>query len=384
MLTLPSIASPMFARAALLSASVWALLPAAQASDGLRLEPQHIVLSGEGATQRLLATAFDDAGERDVTAGCAWSSSDEAVLSVDSAVVTASAPGRALVSVRCGDLTASQPVEVRPGGDSKMQVQFAAELLSILTTKGCNSSGCHGSPAGQNGFKLSLYGADPEADHRMIVELHDGRRVNLDNPEESLILQKPTFQIAHGGGQLLSPDEDAYRTILQWLEQGAPFTASGATLERLEIRPEQRILVGEGARQPLVVVGRLTDGSTKDMTDRVRFQVGDEAVVSAVEDGGVRAKSRGRTTVLARAMGKTASAELIVIDAAAGAEYPVNLPANFIDARIFAKLRQVNIRPRPLASDHAFVRRAFLDLVGMLPTPEEAVAFVHDSRPRQT
>ena len=130
-----------------------------------------------------------------------------------------------------------------------MRVSFSRDIASILTQKGCNGSGCHGSPAGQNGFKLSLYGDDLAADHRMILHEHNGRRVNLNTPADSLILKKPTFAIAHGGGHLMTPDSEQYKTILQWLEQGADFDDSGAQLTKLEIYPSRRILVGRGHEQ---------------------------------------------------------------------------------------------------------------------------------------
>ena len=108
-----------------------------------------------------------------------------------------------------------------------MAVNFSPDVVSILTTKGCNGSGCHGSPAGQNGFKLSLFGYDIGADHQMIVQGHDGRRVDLEHPEQSLLLRKPTFQVAHGGGRLFDVDSEEYETISSWLQSGAPLDAAG-------------------------------------------------------------------------------------------------------------------------------------------------------------
>ena len=261
-----------------------------------------------------------------------------------------------------------------------MGVDFTRDLLSILTTKGCNGSACHGSPAGQNGFKLSLYAADPAADHEAIVRGSDGRRVNLASPADSLLLRKPSFEIAHGGGHLMTPESDEYRTIRQWIEQGAPLRSDGAQLERLEVFPRERILVGAGSLQPLVVVGTLSDGTTREMTEQVHFSVQDEAIVSGVEGGLVTARGRGRTSVLARAMGKTATAQFFVIEAAPAAVTTPE-PAGFIDEQVFGKLRRIGVSPYPLSSDRVFVRRVFLDAIGVPPTPAEVEAFVSDHRP---
>lgn len=358
-------------------------IPAASASGNLRIEPDGIVLSGPGATQRLIVTAPDSRGAaHDLTADCEWGSSDESILHVDGPKVVAKSPGEAQVTARCDERGGQLTVAVRASGTSNsVGLDFATDLVSILTIKGCNGSACHGSPAGQAGFKLSLFGADPQADHRMIVAAQEGRRVNLDRPAESLILQKPTFQIAHGGGHLMTPDSDAYRTILSWLKQGAGYGGGAAQLEKLEMVPAERILVGPGATQRLVVVGRLSDSTTVDMTDRVRYQVLDEAVVSPIEGAELAAANRGRTSVLARGMGKTAASEFFVIERPAGPDFKSPEPKSFVDEHVFAKLRRVNVPPHEPSSDQTFVRRVFLDAIGMLPKAEEAQAFALDPRP---
>jgi len=349
--------------------------------DALRIEPERITLAGPGSAVRLLVTRTSSGGGADdVTAACSLRSLTPTVAAVDAGRLIARAPGEAKVEAACGADTASTTVRVGEQAAADMGVDFSRDLLSIFTTKGCNGSGCHGSPAGQNGFKLSLYAADPAADHAAIVQADDGRRVNLAAPAESLILQKPSFQIAHGGGQLMTPESDEYRTILQWIEQGAPLRSDGAQLERLEIYPRERILVGAGAEQPLVVVGRLSDGTTREMTEQVHFSVDDEAIVSSVEDGAVTARSRGRTSVFARAMGKTAAAQFFVIESAPEPG-PALETANFIDAQVFSKLSRIGIRPFPPSSDRVFVRRVFLDAIGVLPTPEEVESFVADAAP---
>jgi len=348
------------------------------ASERLTISPPGAVLQGPGATQRLLVTSVDGGRGLDRTDDCPIQSSNPSVARVEHAQVIGLSAGTASIQASCDGLEASIHVEVGDQSPSEMQVDFSRDLLSILTTKGCNGSGCHGSPAGQAGFKLSLFGADAAADHRMIVSEHGGRRVNLDRPAESLILQKPTFAVAHGGGHLMSPESDPYRTLLAWIEQGAKFDSGGAQLEQLEIYPPERILAGKDARQSLVVLGKLSDGTTRDMTSRVRFSVADTGVVSSVNDGSVIAKGRGITTILARAMGKTAASQFIVVDE--WDQFATPEPSNFIDARVFAKLRKVSIRPYPRTSDEVFLRRVFLDAVGVLPTPAEVDGFISDPR----
>jgi hypothetical protein len=350
------------------------------AQAGISISPRDISLDGPGAAQRLLVTSTDAAGrEHDRTFDCQIRSLDPAIARVERAQVIAVAPGDAKIQASCDGAETSIVVHVGDQPAGAMQIDFTRDLLSILTTKGCNGSSCHGSPAGQAGFKLSLYGADPAADHRMIVEAADGRRVDLRKPAESLFLQKPTFAIAHGGGQLMTADEDEYRTLLAWIEQGAKFSSTGAQLESLEIHPPERILVGEGGAQTLVVVGRLSDGVTHDMTGQVKFSVADTGVVSDVADGSLTAKGRGLTTVLARALGKTAAAQFIVVHDIPSIETPQ--PNNFIDRHVFDKLRRVGIQPYEPSSDRVFIRRVFLDAIGVLPTPAEVDAFLAATDP---
>ncbi len=338
----------------------------AGANAAVSIEPGGINIQSPGQSQRVIVSGGSD---------CELASADPAVVALDSDRLVALASGNVRIAASCAEGTAEATVRV---GDSQaaVGVGFERDLLSILTTKGCNSSACHGSPAGQNGFKLSLFGSDPHLDHETIVSGHGGRRVSLDSPEESLFLAKPAFRVAHGGGQLMTSASDEYATILEWLRQGAPYGASGVRLERLEMHPGERVLQGTGSRQQIVVVGRLSDGTTRDMSGEVRYSVIDEAVVSLDDSGGVVATGPGITTVMARAMGKAATAQFIVTGPAAGRKLRFPEPANLIDERIFAKLASVGIEPFPPSDDRTFLRRVYLDVAGVLPTRAEAERFL--------
>ena len=347
---------------------VGAVLGALGASASVLIEPQGIRLQSPGESQRIVVSGGSQ---------CQASSSDPSVVAISSGRLVAHAPGTARISLNCREGVAETDVHVGESS-STVGIGFERDLLSILTTKGCNSSACHGSPAGQNGFKLSLYGSDPRLDHDTIVQGHDGRRVSLGTPEESLLIAKPTFRIAHGGGQLMTADSDEYATILEWLRQGAPYGSSGVRLERLEFHPAERVLVGTGARQQVVVVGRLSDGTTRDMTGEVRYSVDDEAVVVMEDQGHIASRGTGITTVMARAKGKAATAQFIVINESASESFWHPEPVNLIDEHVFSKLKSVNVQPFPVADDRTFLRRVYLDVVGVLPTPQEAEHFLSD------
>jgi hypothetical protein len=357
-------------------------LHAASTWKAIKIEPRQITLANPGASQRFVISATDASGrEMDSPADTRVVSSNPQVAVVDpkSGTITAKSSGRAVITASRGRMSSSVQVEVRnqPGD---VAVRFSPDVVSILTIKGCNSSGCHGSPAGQNGFKLSLFGYNVDADHEMIVKAHGGRRVNIGNPQQSLLLAKPSFQIPHGGGKVLPHDSEEYRTVLNWLKQGAPVQSGGAQLTGLELYPSERVMAGAGSRQRLAVIGRLSDGTSRDMTREVRFTVVDDTIASVSQDGVLTGSSTGLTAVLARAMGQVAAAQFGIISAMPEGDYPRIEANNFIDTQVFAKLRKMNIAPFPLTSDREFVRRVYLDAIGTLPTEDEARTFVEDSR----
>ncbi|MEO8129247.1 MAG: DUF1549 domain-containing protein, partial [Bryobacteraceae bacterium] len=349
----------------------------------LRIVPQNISLAKTGELQHFIVLARDAGGqEEDVTTRCAISSSAPETVSLDRTQRTliGKQRGQAQITAELQGLRGTTSVVV---GDraSEVEVRFSPDVISVLTIKGCNSSGCHGSPAGQNGFKLSLFGYDTAADREMIVNASGGRRVDLGNPEQSLLLRKPTFAIPHGGGRLIATESEEYKTLLKWLQQGARLDSGGARLQKLEIYPNEQVLLGKGAKLSAVVIGRLSDGSTRDMTREVRYSSSDETVAGVSSDGTITAGESGLTTILARGLGGVAASQIGVILTRAGADFPKSTANNFVDELVYEKLRKLNVRPAALCSDREFIRRVFFDTIGLPPTPEEVERFVAEPRP---
>lgn len=272
--------------------------------------------------------------------------SDSRIVTVnrDKGLIIGNAPGRASIQASIGRVSATTTVAVR-NQDGDVSIRFNPDVVSILTTKGCNGSGCHGSPAGQNGFKLSLFGYDTAADYEMIVKAAGGKRVNLQAPEESLFLKKPSFRTPHGGGRVLPADSEEYQTIRNWLAQGASLQSGGTRLTGLELYPPEQILAGSGSQQRLAVIGRLSDGSTRDMTREVRYSVKDDGVVSVSSEGVVTAGSNGWTAVIARGMGQVAAGPLGVVSRQSTAQLQPAESTNFVDRLVFSKMRRMGIEP---------------------------------------
>ena len=194
------------------------------------------------------------------------------------------------------------------------ETSFVGDIAPILTRKGCSGSNCHGSVRGKNGFKLSLFNSDTEEDYKEILSNDDGRRVNLEQPEQSLILRKPSFQVTHGGGVRFEVDFPEYRKILEWLSSGAPYHVPGRSeLRNLEVSPAETILLGPETKQPLTVTGTYSDGGRRDLSQTVQYSAQDDTVATVDESGIVTSRGRGETAIMVRMPGLAAVARIAVI-----------------------------------------------------------------------
>lgn len=263
-----------------------------------------------------------------------------------------------------------------------MAVSFLHDVIPALTRAGCNGGGCHGSPSGKNGFRLSLRGYEPEADYVRLTRGAQGRRLNRVNPDASLFLLKATGQIPHEGGRRFGRDDRLYRILRDWVAQGArDDTRRAPRVEHLQIVPASSLLEGPAAEQPLRVVAHYADGSARDVSGLTRWSVNDESVARVDTDGRVHRLRKGEVVAAAEYLGVMAAATIAFLDAGRPASRPMPQPANYIDQHVFAKLRRLRIEPSPGAGDAEFLRRAFLDVTGQLPTPDEVRQFLADRTP---
>jgi len=262
-------------------------------------------------------------------------------------------------------------------------VSFSNHVVPVLTKMGCNSGACHGAAAGKNGFSLTLRGYDPAADYDAITRQAGGRRVNLIEPAKSLLLLKPTEVVPHVGGRKFEPGTPAYEVLSRWLATGAPGPAAGdATLTALDVTPRDSTL-DAGAVAPLKVTARFSNGTSEDVTAWAKFASADETVAHVDEQGQITVKGAGETAVSVSflsgvAMTRVRSPFPVAVDAAV---YTSAARYNVIDDHVLAKLRQMRIAPSPIAPDHVFIRRAYLDAAGILPSRQDVEAFVHDRSP---
>src|SRR2546427_4747627 len=260
--------------------------------------------------------------------------------------------------------------------DKAMEFSFATRILPVLTQAGCNTGACHGAATGQGGFKLSLLGYEPEQDHEVITREFRGRRIDLGAPDQSLLLRKPTRQLEHEGGRRIKRDSDAYRTLVGWIADGAPYGSRDMQVTRIEVEPAGGLLLKPGQSRPLKVTAHLSDGTVEDVTPLALYNSNDDGVADVDREGVVTIKNRGLTAVMVRYSGQVAAARV-------GAPYQdrqiaaISFPLqNFIDELVLVELKRLRVPPSLLCDDASFLRRVHLDVVGRLPTPEEIKTFL--------
>ncbi len=274
---------------------------------------------------------------------------------------------------------------VRGGGEDAAPAvpSFRHEVIPLLTRYGCNQGGCHGKEAGQNGFKLSLRGFAPDTDYDHLLLESRGRRVNLSAPEHSLFLLKATGAVAHRGGEIFRRDSAPYRRLVEWLRAGAPgLKAEEPGLEAIEVQGGGRTLKA-GGEAPLRVSARFADGSTRDVTWLTKFISNDASVLEVSAEGVVKAVREGASAVRAHFQDKVAVAGFTVPHDRKVDPARFTGGKNGVDRHIFALLEAMRIPPSPGCTDGDFVRRAFLDAIGTLPTPAEVKAFLEEPAPER-
>ena len=261
-------------------------------------------------------------------------------------------------------------------------VDFRTDVIAALSHAGCNSGACHGSPQGKHGFRLSLRGYDPDLDLFTLTRADMGRRVDRLRPENSLFLLKGTGRLPHQGGVRLRPGGPAYRILRRWVAEGCRDPGPNP-LARLEVSPGRRRLPASDPVQQLTVRAHFKSGTVRDVTALAVFSINDSEAASLSPDGRVRFEQTAEVAVLVRYLDHFASARLSWVRPDPSFAFRAPSPANFIDEHVFARQRELQLLPAPLASDEVFLRRVHLDVIGALPTPEEARAFLDSTDPQK-
>ncbi|MEW4567158.1 DUF1549 and DUF1553 domain-containing protein [Tautonia sp. JC769] len=352
----------------------------------LAIEPPSIQLTDPSDRQQVAVTArFDDGSVRDVTTEATFSVEGPAVAHVTpSGLVTpasSTADGPTRLVARLGDSYAEADITVAPS-DAPRPISYRQDVAAVLSKAGCNMGACHGNLNGKGGFKLTLRGDDPGQDLLTITRGVFARRIDTTAPESSLILLKALGRLPHEGGRRFGPDDIEAHILRSWIAGGARDDL-GAVPEvtSLSIFPADRINAAPALTQQVIVTATFTDGSTRDVTRLAAFDVDDPTAVAVSPSGLVRRSGSGESVVSARFLGKHAVSRLAFLPDRASFVWDGPAPKTPFDEAVFAKLEALTIHPSPPAPDHVFLRRAYLDTIGVLPTPDEARAFLDSDDP---
>ncbi len=363
---------------------IWLALAAPARAGEFRIVPANIVLDGPQATQRLLVLEYDGARAiADRTAQAHWQSSAPDVAAIDpGAIARAVGDGKATLSAALGPARASTVVEVR-GSRQPFTPSFRNHVLPLMTRIGCNAGACHGALAGKGGLKLSLRGFDPAADHFVLTRQALGRRVDRSEPAHSLFLLKPTLALPHGGGRKLEVDSPDYRLLTEWVAAGAPPPhENDPRIRRLEVLPTAALLRPKDQLQ-LVVRAWYSDGHSQDVTRWAKLQSSEELIAGVSADGRIGVMGHGEAAISVWYSNLVAACRVSVPlpNAVSPQVFATAARNNYMDELVLDKLRDLHIPPSPLCTDAEFIRRAYLDAAGILPTPDEVHRFLTDPRP---
>ncbi len=352
-------------------------LPKPSDVASLAIHPAAIALkSGDDTSQVIVTATLADGRLVDLTQDVKYALADAKLAAVTpTGRVSPLANGTTVLVVDYLGKTAKVPVSAMHVGEN-LPINFPNQVVPVFTKLGCNSGGCHGKLAGQNGFRLSLLGFEPELDYLTLVKESRGRRLMPSAPDQSLFLLKGTGQVPHGGGRKLEPASDEYKVIRRWVAAGMPYgTEKDPVVAKISVFPEHRIMQRQ-SKQQFAVYAHYSDGTVEDITHRTQYESNDTEV--AVVDGTATVRTlgmSGQAAIMARYQGNVAVFRTTVPLGTATPAWDF-AAKTVVDQHTSAQWKQLGLVPSALATDEVFVRRIYLDLTGTLPTPAQALAFV--------
>lgn len=354
----------------------------AETVTAVSVYPPEVRLETSRDRQSVVVQAtLEDGTTRDVTAEARLTVRPEALARVDAATLLPATDGEGSLRVEYGGREVDVPLLVADAA-AERPISFRLDVMPVFTRSGCNSGSCHGASRGKDGFRLSLFGFDPDGDHHRLTRELAGRRLDLAVPGDSLLLRKATGEVLHTGGTCFEEGSEAYATLIRWLEARAPADSPEvAAPTGVSVWPREAVLAGEGTSQRLTVRATYSDGTDRDVTSLSYFLTTNSTAAEVTPDGSVHAGSRGESFIMVRFATFVTRMRVIVLPSGGAPPPPPVAARNYIDERVHEKLRKLRIRPSDVATDEVFLRRVFLDVTGKLPSVEERERFLASEAP---
>jgi hypothetical protein len=351
----------------------------------LEILPGAIKLGGvRDARQVMVNGKYADGSVRDLTAVADARLEPAGIAEIqDGIYLRPLKDGAATLVVKAGGKEARVPVMVA-GMDRPTPVSFRRDVVATLNVGGCNMGACHGTPSGKNGFKLSLRGFDPAADYLQLTREQFGRRTDKHDAEQSLMFLKGVGRVPHEGGQRFGAQSLPGEMMLAWLREGLRDDAADLPgVKKVEVLPGARVLRAPSRWQQLAVVATFADDTVRDVTRLSNFSSSDPSIADVSPNGLVEFKRPGEVAILSRYLQELVATRITYLEPREGFVWPNPPEVNLVDTHVFAKLKQMTIAPSDVCTDYEFVRRAYLDCIGRMPTIAEARAFLADKDPKK-
>ena len=345
----------------------------------LNVYPEDVHLNTSRDRQSIIVQAVYANGlTEDVTDMAQFTLANPALAKVEEKTLYPQADGKTELTVSHAGLSVKVPVEV-VSAQADRPISFQLDVMPIFMKSGCNMGSCHGAARGKDGFRLSLFGFDPQGDHYRLTREISGRRINLALPHESLLVEKSAGIVPHTGGKRFDKGSELYNTMIRWLEAGAPNDQTAPPkVVSVDLYPKNAVLNGADATQRLTVRAKYSDGTDRDVTSLAFFSTNNDNSAEVSPEGIVTAGERGEAFLMARFETHTVGSHFIVLPKDLKFEWP-NVPENnYVDTLINTKLKKLRIVPSELCTDEEFLRRAYLDIIGVLPTVEEYNKFMQN------
>ncbi len=350
----------------------------------LNVYPQDIQLTTSRDRQSVIGQAVYDNGlTEDVTTKLQFKPAQEGIVRIENNMIYPAGDGETDVVASFGGASVKLHSKVTKAKEDR-PISFTLDVMPTFMRAGCNTGSCHGAARGKDGFRLSLFGFDPKGDYHRLTRELSGRRINLSMPQESLLLEKAIGAVPHTGGKLYEKDSEYYNASLRWLQAGAPYDAGAIpTVDKVEIYPKGGVMDGKGTTQQVSVLAYYSDGTTRDVTTLSAFSSNNDNSATITKDGKITASNRGEAFIMARFDTHTVGSHFVVLPKGLDFEWP-NIPEyNYVDTLIHNKLKKLRVIPSEVCSDAEFLRRASLDICGVMPTIEEFNTFVADKDPKK-
>jgi len=351
----------------------------------LKVSPPEIQLTTARDRQSIVVQAmYDDGITRDVTKDAALELANPKLVRRSGAVFYPAADGATTLTASYAGKAVTLPVKVARAAVIP-PLSFRLDVMPVFMRAGCNTGSCHGSARGKDGFRISLFGFDPDGDHFRLTREMVGRRVNLAVPSDSTLLEKAIGAVQHTGGKRFESSSELYQTLHGWIEAGAPNddVSKLPKVVGVDLYPKLAVLDGKGSTQQLTVRARYSDGTDRDVTSLAVFLSNNDVSAPVSVDGLVKAGDRGEAFVMARFETHTVGSQFIVLPRGLNFTFPDEPEANYIDKLVNAKLKKLRIAPSGQCDDATFVRRSSIDIVGLPPSYEEFNRFMASTDPKK-